>query len=391
MQGGIRLNSLSPEAIETGILSCLDCGKCTSRCPISRFDDGISPRLMIDEYILSLISNANGSLLDLCLTCGSCESKCPSNVKFTEFIRLQRKSNNGIELADCSGGLMVETMVKMMLNPEVSPSRLDWLDDGLRTSEKGDYLYFTGCNPIFQVAFEERGEELPGIPRAAVGLLNLMGIEPVVLPGERCCGHDQLWWGEQDTFEALAKMNIKMIQESGAKVVVTTCPECQLTLSREYPELGLEGVKVVSLLELLLEKIGPEAFKEIPEQVVTIQDSCRMTHHLGNHSLPRDLLNRVPGLKLMELAESGENATCCGSSFHACTSVSRRIQAQRIREAQDMGVETIVTLCPKCMLHVTCARDGEELDMPVLDATHFIAMSLGLIEPDAVPVQGVEQ
>ena len=46
------------------------------------------------------------------------------------------------------------------------------------------------------------------IPRRVIGILNQNDIVPVVLPEEKCCGHDALWRGDVDTFKKLAEFNV---------------------------------------------------------------------------------------------------------------------------------------------------------------------------------------
>ena len=62
---------------DTGILSCLECGKCTSVCPVSRIGQSFSPRSMMSMVVEG---DHEGMALDErvwdCLTCGQCQPRC---------------------------------------------------------------------------------------------------------------------------------------------------------------------------------------------------------------------------------------------------------------------------------------------------------------------------
>ncbi len=58
--------------------------------------------------------------------------------------------------------------------------------------------------PYYDPMFKNIGAEGVEIAQAAVKILNHLGIEPQVLADERCCGHDQLWQGNIENFQALA-------------------------------------------------------------------------------------------------------------------------------------------------------------------------------------------
>ena len=125
----------------------------------------------------------------------------------------------------------------------------------LRTAPESDVIYFPGCLPYYDTVFGKMNIEGIEIARAAVKILNHLGIEPMVLENERCCGHDPYWQGDMDTFRKLAELNLETISKTGAKRLVTTCPECAFTLRSTYPEqVGDLGLEVMHITELLAEE-----------------------------------------------------------------------------------------------------------------------------------------
>ena len=70
---------------------CLDCGKCTSVCPISWRDSKFSPRAMVEVTTLDDRGDVlRDDQLWECLTCGRCTQVCPSDVHFLNFVRDMR-------------------------------------------------------------------------------------------------------------------------------------------------------------------------------------------------------------------------------------------------------------------------------------------------------------
>ena len=64
----------------------------------------------------------------------------------------------------------------------------------------------------------------------------------------------------------------------------------------------------------------------------------------------------IPELRFREMENSGRSAICCGNNgFINCDAYSKRIQVHRLREVRDTGADLLITACPKCMIHLTCA------------------------------------
>jgi Fe-S oxidoreductase len=326
-----------------------------------------------------------------CLTCKRCSENCPSGVHFSEFLREARSLSR---LDGCSGECthsdMIQTLSQMMTHPALSQNRLDWLNDGLRVSENSDTVYFAGCLPYYDVIFKKLGVEGVEIAQAAVKILNHLGIEPIVMADERCCGHDQLWQGDMETFTHLAKLNLESLKATGAKRIVTTCPECARTLKIDYPKFvndhNLEILHITELLaqsDLSLAFATPEgdyAPAHANDSRVTYQDPCRLGRHLGVYDAPRKVMADL-GFELTEMARTRDTSLCCGTScWTSCGQVSKNIQVERLQEAKATGSELLVTACVKCQIHFKCAQDdpilGQEIDIEIRDLTTLIAENL---------------
>jgi heterodisulfide reductase subunit D len=364
---------------------CLECGKCSAVCPITFWETRAycSPRLLIEKALNSHSADFyEDPLFWSCLTCKRCSELCPSDVLFSEFIRDARGlARNDGRSGECTHGEVIQTWGRMMTDPDMDQNRLEWLDRDLRVSQDSEVLYFVGCLPYYHAQFKDLGIEGLEIARAAVRILNYLGIEPQVLSDERCCGHDQIWQGDMVTFDALAHLNLERIKATGAKQIVTTCPECARTLGMDYPSrVGEHGMEVLHLTQFIsrhpaASMLGRDSGKK--KYRATYQDACRLSRHLGVYEEPRALLHAA-GLELVEMERSHRSSLCCGNScWAACGKVSKNIQVERLKEAKATGAELLITTCIKCQIHFKCAQQDpkleEDIAIPIRDLATVLA------------------
>ncbi|MDZ7271498.1 MAG: (Fe-S)-binding protein, partial [candidate division KSB1 bacterium] len=267
-----------------------------------------------------------------------------------------------------------------MTAPALQQNRMEWVRGDLKVAERGEVLYFVGCLPYFDAFFSNLGIDTLGIARSAVKLLNKMNITPVLLKNERCCGHDLYWTGSVEHVKQLATHNVQAIREAGAKMVVFTCAECYRTFKLDYPVLvGPLGFEVAHLSEYLAPQLDALGQLQVPaKRVVTYQDPCRLGRHLGVYDAPRVVLRALQGLELREMTKHGETAVCCGTSaWMSCDRHSKAIQTARLTSARSVGADLMVTSCPKCYIHFTCAMKSqdfpEEAKIEVRDLSTVVA------------------
>jgi heterodisulfide reductase subunit D len=350
----------------TNAFRCLECGKCTAVCPISRFNGSYSPRRIVGRLITADPANvAMDPAVWTCLTCGLCNERCPSDVKYGDLTKdLRAEAYRLKNQPSYSHGGVLQSAMRIMAGSDHPQQRTDWITDDLKTSEKGEWGYFVGCLPYYDALFSDLEANTTEIGCATIRLLNKLGIEPVMFKDERCCGHDLLWGGDVDSFRQLAERNVKMITDSGVKKVVTACPECYRTLAVDYPEaLGSLDFEMVYITELLAEH-ADELQTSLGEvkRTASFQDPCRLGRHMGIFDSPRTMINAVPGLDFREMVKSRRSAICCGTSaWQNCDAVSKRIQSARLTGAHDVGADLMITSCPKCYVHFKCALQGESI------------------------------
>ena len=322
-----------------------------------------------------------------CLTCYECSQKCPAEVDFPVFVRKARSiaQENGQHGIYAHSG-QLQSLTRLMTSSDIKQRRLEWLSDKYRTSDESDILLWIGCAPYFEPIFEDIEFRALDIAEASLRVLNSLGIEPRLLPDEKCCGHDALWTGDEETFKKLAQHNAERIREAAVKKIVFSCPEGYRTLKLDYPAYGLAlDCELQHISEFLAERIeqGGLKFKKTRKKV-TYQDPCRLGRHLGLYAAPRKVLQAIPGIELVEMEHSRENSVCCGTSaFTNCDAYSNMIRKERLTEASSTGAETLITCCPKCQTHFRCAmvdRGEEKRSIPqieVMDLANLVAEALG--------------
>lgn len=385
MPVGPELNKMMRQ---TNVLQCLDCGKCTATCPAAIARHEFSPRRVIE---LALMGPYGKDQVELdrhlwdCLTCGKCTNYCPSEVSFPEFVRMVRawSADKGNRSVINHAG-MTYHVADAMANQELEQKRLGWVKD-TQVSDKGEVLFFTGCVNYFDVYFNSLGiDGGANILNNVVKIMNKAGIVPAVMPQEVCCGHDQIWSGDLETFKALAQKNIKRIAATGAKLIVTACPECTTTLKNDYKEhLGadLEVMHISQYLAKLIKEGKLELKKD--DQKVTFHDPCRLVQHLGFVEPPREVIRAIDPEGFVEMKESGKMASCCGTTlWRGCDALSEVIRHDRLQQAQDTGAKVLLTACPKCQIHfrctlsAKCSEGDEKPNFVVKDLVTYVAENL---------------
>lgn len=359
---------------------CLDCGICTGSCPVSRVLPSFSPRLIVEKALLELGDELlQDKDLWSCLTCGRCYERCPTSINFPEFMRNLREeaAKRGVAPALSHHG-MLQTVMELQTQG-VNQKKTDWAREAGKIAETGDVFFFVGCMPYFNVVFRDLGVDSLSIGRNVIKILNAAGITPVVSDRESCCGHDMLWNGKPEVFKKLASQNLELIRESGAKQVVFSCPEGYYTFKHHYPQyFGDLGFEAVHFYDYLDRMIADGSLKlQNGGGAYTYHDPCRLGRMAKIYDSPRSILKNIQGSELREMDRNRENAVCCGTTGWAnCSSCSKQIQAERIKEAKATGAETLVTACPKCQIHLSCALATMDTKLEIKDLTTLVAESI---------------
>lgn len=372
--------NIEAAAQKTQTYHCLDCGVCSGSCPVSRVSPSFSPRIIVEKALLGLGDELlRDSDLWSCLTCSRCYERCPSSINFPEFMRLIREEAAKLGTSGTYAHHGMLQAIPQFQVQGVRENKTAWAREAGEVAETGDTYFFVGCMPYFQVIFRDIGVDSLSVSKNVIKILNAGGITPVVSDSEHCCGHDMLWNGDVELFKKLAVHNVEAIKEAGAKRVVFNCPEGYYTFKHHYPEhLGELDLEIVHFYDLVSDMLKDGALELNGEKAsYTYHDPCRLGRMAKIYDGPREIINALPGAALLEMERSRENALCCGTSgWVNCSTGSKQIQVERLTEAVATGADYLVTACPKCQIHLTCALGNTDLDIEMKDLASVLAEAI---------------
>ncbi|MFX1486897.1 MAG: (Fe-S)-binding protein [Promethearchaeota archaeon] len=353
---------------------CAKCGYCRESCPTRRLIgfDRICPRGLIVsmKHFLEKQKPISKELTEnwyFCTTCGRCKEVCPADIDLPELIR-------SIRIDMIQKGLQMPayftTAVNGILddgNPigKVKEEKTDLLSGSLITPKKSKYLYFAGCMASYWLP--ETANAISEILKLASFDFGTLGLD------ESCCGLVPAWSGDMESTKQVVKKIMKSIEESGASTVFTSCPGCYTTFKNDYPKIsGNPGFEVLHVLEVFKELInrGDLTFRKKIDSTVTYHDPCHIGRFHGMFETPREIIQAIPGVRLVEMEYNRKEANCCGGPLRTGGWIDQAltIGKWRIEEAKEVGADLLVTCCPQCVINLRQAALGsiEVIDFPIL-------------------------
>jgi Fe-S oxidoreductase len=151
--------------------------------------------------------------------------------------------------------------------------------------------------------------------------------------------------------EAAAKTiaaNKKMIEGSGCKTLVLSCPICFKVFKEEY---HLEGIKVLHYTQFFNELIASGRLKPVMGQErLVYHDPCELGRGCNVYYEPRAALSQLG--TLVKASKEYDESLCCGGSLGSLTLDAR--DRAKISEAAVISLvankpDKIVTACPLCL------------------------------------------
>lgn len=372
------MEELGPAAED--LVRCADCGSCTASCPTAN-RMAVVPHRLGRLIRLGLKGEALESLsFWQCTSCAACSLHCPRGIDILRVIvALKRYARReGLEPPPEVAALCRAVMESHNISGEPNRERLRWSANlpqrltGLDRDPSADMFYFVGCIASFY-------PRAYGIAQDFSRLLALAGLRVTTLGGEEwCCGYPLLNAGMEEEARALVEHNLERIQRMGARTVVMTCPTCFYTWHTLYPRLTRlpRGLRLIHATQLLAELVESGRLRPAPvRRVVTYHDPCDLGRKSGEFDAPRAVLEAIPGLRLVEMANSGKEALCCGGGgdvklldLETTLDVARR----RIQQAIDVDSEVVATACQQCKRALTSAVQAMRKPIKVRDVVEVL-------------------
>lgn len=367
---------VSQAIVEAGgeaLKKCYQCGTCSGTCPwkpVSHFN--IRTLIRLGQFGLEGIEDHMWG----CSSCKFCVDRCPRGVEIIDVVTAARN-------VYASGGLLPGSLRSLVgsLSANGNPwtgdasRRNDWSQGKYPLYEQGmDYLYFTCCT----VSYDPRNVQ---VARASAELLTRAGLSwGLVAADAQCCGESLRKVGDYDLFERLKENNRNLFREAGAKKIIVISPHCLETFRKEYGDTCQVILFAELLAELIREgKLSPT--KDLGGMKITYHDPCFMGRHNGIYDAPREIINALPGIELLEMDRIREQSMCCGGGGGGLwieKEKGERLSDFRVEEAMGTGASVLATSCPYCiaMLEDSVRTANADDSIYVKDLSELVLESL---------------
>lgn len=351
-------------------------------------------------------------IIHRCQLCGACQVSCHQASEIVEPLEVARELK--VKCVE-EGKILPEHMIMIEgMREEDNPfgepksERGEWaegLDLKDLNEEEADVLFHAGCRLSYD-------EDLRNIVRDGVRLLSEAGVDFGIFGEEEaCCGLRAFDTGYRGEIEKYAEDMISRVKASGAEKIVTPCADCYSAFKQLYPLIGEElGVEIIHITEMLdrLVKEGKIELGKGVSKTVTYHDPCHLgrlgesykswngewVRGKGNvmvpsdgdkqirrgtegvYEPPRNLLEAIPELELVEMERKKEWGWCCGAGggvYEAYPDFARWTSEERIKEAKAAGAEALVTACPWCERNFEDTIKEKDLDFQIFDIIELIS------------------
>ena len=384
---------------------CVHCGLCLPSCP-TYLTTGVemsSPRGRI--AMVRALGEGRGGFspefvkhLDQCLGCLACQAACPSGVVYGRALEETREViERTYERPPADRG-----MRWLSLHTFPYPQRLRWLLHGLFWYQRfglsqlvrktkilsllsqrlaqmeallppvprpgewrpmpevtpaigirmGRVALLTGCAQRFL---------LPALNRATVRVLAAGGYEVFTPTRQGCCGALHLHAGNASEGRRLAKELIATFERGHVDFAVANAAGCGATM-KEYGRLLAEdagwrdravafSAKVRDVSEIVAGIPWNGRLRAIPVSV-TYHEACHLAHAQGIRAEPRSVLRQIPGIRLVELAESD---VCCGSAgiYNLLQpEMARQLLARKLERIREADTDFVTAGNIGCLLQI---------------------------------------
>jgi Fe-S oxidoreductase len=346
---------------------CASCGICNDYCTVNvkspaHQDSNAHPQ-QIAKYLLDLENQfdsdnketvtveggSNKSPIYFCTACDFCHYVCPYFVPFLDYLIEAREWNRNMEIEQPQKSILdMERDIFQHGNPFGSPdeNRDEWIKEDFPELEEAEVVYYPGCQNAYQLFH---------IEKAILKVLKLAGVKATYPgKGDKCCGRPLYFSGRRDDVEGVARSNVKIVNEKSAKVLLASCSSCYLAFIKDYPPLiGKPSFEIYHTAEYfnILYKDNRLKFSKPLNKTIIYHDPCEIGRVGGIFAPPRELLNALPGAKVLEFDKNKENGLCCGGGglFEAVDEdQAYYIGEQIVLEADHKGADILVTACPTC-------------------------------------------
>jgi heterodisulfide reductase subunit D len=393
----MKLSNLSPKQL-IEIDACTRCGECLKYCPVyaQKGEEDIDPRGKIQAF-KSFIRSQYGlwarifgpkkldeeklrkfsEMVYRCTLCGECSVSCPVSIDAKNlWLALRETLTEMGHYPEAADRLKANLLEAHNISGTDNEERTEWLEfldelpDHQYQKERAQVAYFVGCVASFFPLVQR-------IPQAFIEILDKAGVDFTLLGGEEwCCGFPLIGAGMKKEAQALIKHNLEKMREKGVERAVFACPSCYRTWVEEY-ETEIEIFHSTQFIKALMDE-GRISFRE-KNLKVTYHDPCDLGRASEIFDPPRDILQAIPGVELVEMESNREQCKCCGGGGNlemVDPELSAALAQEKIKEVQATGADTVITACQQCVRTIMTTARRNKIPVKALDVTEFVLSSM---------------
>ena len=378
------------EALSENLIQCEKCHHCNNVCPVlkdrlTQGPFGIN-RSIYYSVKWDMFDEAFRNLVYSCTTCGRCVETCKKVSRALPIVDMVEKARELLLVEKMLGPMPEQNKVLKNMhvrgNPWGNPSheRTQWTRglDIKRASKDHpvETVLFVGC----AASYDPQAQK---IARNLSWILQRANVEFGILENEVCSGSEAKRLGETGLFQYLSETNLTLLEEAGAKRIITADPHSLFSFTHEYPKNGLQFIHYTQYLNELTEQGRLDMVKPV-DKTVTYHDPCYLGRRCELFDPPRKLIKSIPGATLIEMETIKTDSECCGMGGGRMwmeppegLMPSQRITEKRLTQASNTGAQILLTACPFCNIALSDASKSEETKkISVMDITELVAAAL---------------